>query len=52
MILGLTIKHRRVWKLFLGCHRVIIYYLAKAIKSNGEHARITQEQNIKGEPNI
>src|SRR3954469_16087022 len=26
---------------------VTIYYLAKAIKSNGEHARITQEQNIK-----
>ena len=26
---------------------VTIYYLAKAIKRNGEHARITQEQNHK-----
>src|SRR3954463_12154738 len=32
---------------------VTIYYLAKAIKSNGEHARITQEHKYKrGESNI
>ena len=32
---------------------VTTYYLAKAINSNGEHARITQEQRYKrGESNI
>ena len=31
---------------------VPIYYLAKAIKSNGEHARILKNKYIKGEPNI
>ena len=31
---------------------VPIYYLSKAIKSNGEHARIVNKKYIKGEPNI
>ena len=31
---------------------VTIYYLAKPIKSNREHARILKNKYIKGEPNI
>ena len=31
---------------------VTIYYLSKAIKSYGEHARILKNKYIKGEPNI